>query len=145
MERRLRAGHPWRHVHQDQVTGLMFWMKCLTQCIACIGAACDHSAVAHGRFGRACAIRSMAACCALQAPRLRLHHAPSACRSLTPVTRLPACRHRDRGVTMLVRVDVAASAASGVLRCVLSHHPSGFAPYRIDNCSLETLHARQYR
>ncbi len=54
-------------------------------------------------------------------------------------------RHRDRGVTMLVRVDVAASAASGVLRCVLSHHPAGFAPYRIDNCSLETLHARQYR
>ena len=46
---------------------------------------------------------------------------------------------------MLVRVDVAASAASGVLRCVLSHHPAGFAPYRIDNCSLETLHARQYR
>lgn len=57
----------------------------------------------------------------------------------------PTRRHRDRGVTMLVRVDVAASAASGVLRCVLSHHPAGFAPYRIDNCSLETLHARQYK
>lgn len=54
-------------------------------------------------------------------------------------------RHRDRGVTMLVRVDVATSAASGVLRVTLSHHPSGFAPYRIDNCSLETLHARQYK
>ncbi|PSC70464.1 Methionine gamma-lyase isoform A [Micractinium conductrix] len=54
-------------------------------------------------------------------------------------------RHRDRGVTMLVRVDVATSAASGVLQVTLSHHPAGFAPYRIDNCSLETLHARQYR
>lgn len=56
-----------------------------------------------------------------------------------------ARRHRDRGVTMLVRVDVATSAASGVLRVTLSHHPAGFAPYRIDNCSLETLHARQHR
>ena len=46
---------------------------------------------------------------------------------------------------MLVRVDVATSAASGVLRITLSHQPSGFAPYRIDNCSLETLHARQYK
>lgn len=46
---------------------------------------------------------------------------------------------------MLVRVDVATSAASGVLRVTLSHHPAGFAPYRIDNCSLVTLHARQYR
>lgn len=55
------------------------------------------------------------------------------------------CRHRDRGETMLVRVDVATSAASGVLRITLSHHPAGFAPYRIDNCSLETLHARQYK
>ena len=54
-------------------------------------------------------------------------------------------RHRDRGVTMLVRVDVASSATSGVLRITLSHHPAGFAPYRIDNCSLETLHARQYK
>lgn len=46
---------------------------------------------------------------------------------------------------MLVRVDVATSATSGVLRVTLSHHPAGFAPYRIDNCSLETLHARQYK
>lgn len=45
---------------------------------------------------------------------------------------------------MLVRVDVAASA-SGVLVVTLSHHPSGFAPYRIENCTLETLHARQHR
>ena len=54
-------------------------------------------------------------------------------------------RHRDRGVTMLVRVDLATSAASGVLRVMLSHHPAGFAPYRIENCSLETLHARQHK
>ncbi len=54
------------------------------------------------------------------------------------------CRHRDRGVTMLMRIDVGASD-SGVLRLTLSHHASGFAPYRIENCSLETLHARQDR
>eukprot|EP00887_Chlorella_sp_A99_P007395 scaffold2.g7395.t1 len=53
-------------------------------------------------------------------------------------------RHRDRGVTMLVRADVATSEA-GVLRATLSHHPAGFAPYRVENCSLETLHARQAR
>ena len=62
-----------------------------------------------------------------------------------PPAAAAVCRHRDRGVTMLVRVDVATSAASGVLRVTLSHHPAGFAPYRIDNCSLETLHARQYK
>ena len=57
---------------------------------------------------------------------------------------VPTCRHRDRGVTMLVRVDVAASA-SGVLVVTLSHHPAGFAPYRIENCTTLTLHARQHR
>jgi hypothetical protein len=46
---------------------------------------------------------------------------------------------------MLVRVDLAASPATGVLQVTLSHHPAGFAPYRIENCSLETLHARQYK
>jgi hypothetical protein len=45
---------------------------------------------------------------------------------------------------MMVRVDVATTA-SGVLRVTLSHHPAGFAPYRIENCTLETLHARQLR
>lgn len=62
----------------------------------------------------------------------------------TPGDMFIKIRHRDRGVTMLVRVDVATSAA-GVLRVTLSHHPAGFAPYRIENCSLETLHARQQR
>lgn len=51
-------------------------------------------------------------------------------------------RHRDRGVTMLVRVDVATSH-SGSCHITLSHNPAGFAPYRVENCSLETLHARQ--
>ena len=51
-------------------------------------------------------------------------------------------RHRDRGITKLVRVGVA-SAASGVCYITLSHNPTGFAPYRVENCSLETLHARQ--
>lgn len=51
-------------------------------------------------------------------------------------------RHRDRGITMLVRVDVAITDA-GIIHVTLSHNPSGFAPYRIENCSLETLNARQ--
>jgi len=51
-------------------------------------------------------------------------------------------RHRDRGVTMLVRVDVATTD-SGIVQVTLSHNPSGFAPYRVENCSLETLNARQ--
>lgn len=50
-------------------------------------------------------------------------------------------RHRDRGITMLVRVDITVE--NGVTHVVVSHNPSGFAPYRVENCSLETLHARQ--
>lgn len=42
---------------------------------------------------------------------------------------------------MLVRVDICASDA-GVLVVSVSHHSSGFAPYRLDNCSPETLHLR---
>ncbi|KAL6783764.1 hypothetical protein ACKKBF_B05705 [Auxenochlorella protothecoides x Auxenochlorella symbiontica] len=53
-------------------------------------------------------------------------------------------RHRDRGETMLLRVGVAAAAA-GTLAVTLSHQPAGFAPYRLENCSLLTLHARQRR
>jgi len=49
---------------------------------------------------------------------------------------------RDRGVTMLVRVDVAGGAG-GVLLVSLSHQAAGFAPYRLDNCSCETLHLRR--
>ncbi len=51
-------------------------------------------------------------------------------------------RHRDRGITMLLRVDVAISA-SGSAQITLSHNPAGFAPYRVENCSTETLHLRQ--
>jgi len=51
-------------------------------------------------------------------------------------------RHRDRGVTMLMGLDVSTTS-SGLLKVTLSHQPAGFAPYRIENCSLETLHARQ--
>jgi hypothetical protein len=46
---------------------------------------------------------------------------------------------------MLLRVAISAGGASGVVRIAVSHHPAGFAPYRIENCSLETLHARQYK
>ncbi len=48
---------------------------------------------------------------------------------------------RDRGVTMLVRVDVSGGAG-GVLLVALSHQAAGFAPYRLDNFSCETLHLR---
>ena len=48
---------------------------------------------------------------------------------------------RDRGVTMLVRVDVSGGAG-GVLLVTLSHQAAGFAPYRLDNFSCETLHLR---
>ena len=51
---------------------------------------------------------------------------------------------RDRGVTMLVRVDVCA-AEGGVLVINVSHQAAGFTPYRLDNCSSETLHLRQVK
>ena len=44
-------------------------------------------------------------------------------------------------MTMLVRVDVSGGAG-GVLLVSLSHQAAGFAPYRLDNCSSETLHLR---
>jgi putative Ca2+/H+ antiporter (TMEM165/GDT1 family) len=49
---------------------------------------------------------------------------------------------RDRGVTMLVRVDISADT-NGMLSVALSHQAAGFAPYRIDNCTAATLHLRQ--
>lgn len=52
----------------------------------------------------------------------------------------PCCR--DRGVTMLVRVDISAGT-NGVLSVALSHQAAGFAPYRIDNCTAAMLHLRQ--
>lgn len=54
------------------------------------------------------------------------------------------CHCRDRGVTMLVRVDISAGT-NGVLSVALSHQAAGFAPYRIDNCTAATLHLRQVR
>ena len=42
---------------------------------------------------------------------------------------------------MLVRVDVSGGAG-GVLLVALSHQAAGFAPYRLDNFSCETLHLR---
>ena len=48
---------------------------------------------------------------------------------------------RDRGVTMLLRVDVSTSS-SGALLVTLSDQAAGFAPYRVDNCTSQTLHLR---
>ena len=42
---------------------------------------------------------------------------------------------------MLVRVDICATQ-DGVLVVNISHQTGGFAPYRLDNCSSETLHLR---
>lgn len=50
---------------------------------------------------------------------------------------------RDRGVTMLMRVDICA-AEGGVLVVNISHQAAGFAPYRLDNCSSQILHIRYY-
>lgn len=58
---------------------------------------------------------------------------------------LTACsyriRHRNRGETLLLQLDVAASS-SGIV-ATLSGRQGGFAPYRIDNCSAEVLHVQQ--
>jgi hypothetical protein len=43
---------------------------------------------------------------------------------------------------MLMRVDICA-AEGGVLVVNVSHEAAGFAPYRLDNCSSQTLHIRQ--
>ena len=48
---------------------------------------------------------------------------------------------RDRQYTKLIRVDVSVTA-EGVLLAALSHEAEGFAPYRLDNCTGETLHVR---
>ena len=52
-------------------------------------------------------------------------------------------RHRDRGITMLIRIDATSSPTNDMLHISFSHNPEGFSPYRIENCSLETLHCRQ--
>lgn len=53
-------------------------------------------------------------------------------------------RHRDRGETLLLRVDVAGSAR-GTLHVTLSHTAAGFAPYRLENHTLHAMIARQTR
>lgn len=42
---------------------------------------------------------------------------------------------------MMARVDVSTTAA-GPMLVTFSHQVLGFAPYRLDNCSSETLHVR---
>eukprot|EP00884_Botryococcus_braunii_P001070 jgi/Botrbrau1/10964/Bobra.0383s0018.1 len=51
-------------------------------------------------------------------------------------------RHRDKGETLLLQVDIKTSS-DGVLLICVSHQAVGFSPYRIDNCTSETLHLRQ--
>ena len=52
-------------------------------------------------------------------------------------------RHRDRGVTHIVRAEISHSSEDGTKRIVLRSNPGAFTPYRLDNCSLETLTVRQ--
>ena len=70
-----------------------------------------------------------------------MHSSVYVAHAICSVCRRVCVRCRDRGVTMLVRVDICASDA-GVLVVSVSHHTGGFAPYRLDNCSPETLHLR---
>lgn len=50
-------------------------------------------------------------------------------------------RHRDRQETLLVRADIS-TGANGVVVACLTHQDAGFAPYRLDNCTVQTLHIR---
>ena len=59
---------------------------------------------------------------------------------MLPRTFVCRIRHRSRGETLLLQLDVASS--SGIV-ATLSGRQGGFAPYRIDNCSAETLHVQQ--
>lgn len=52
-------------------------------------------------------------------------------------------RHRDRGVTQIVRVEISHSSEDGTKKIILRSNPEAFTPYRLDNCSLETLTIRQ--
>jgi hypothetical protein len=58
-----------------------------------------------------------------------------------PGEALVKIRHRNRGETLLLQLDVAA-ASSGIV-ATLSGRQGGFAPYRLDNCSCETIHVQQ--
>ena len=52
-------------------------------------------------------------------------------------------RHRDRGITRVVRADLSQSSNDGSRRIIFRSNPEDFTPYRLDNCSLETLTVRQ--
>lgn len=70
------------------------------------------------------------------------HHVPTWHQCLPPST--PPAPHRNQGKTLLVRVDLV-TGSSGVALLALSQPVSGFAPYRVDNCSGEVLHVQQER
>lgn len=48
---------------------------------------------------------------------------------------------RDKGETLLLQVDIKTSS-DGVLLICVTHQAVGFSPYRIDNCTSETLFVR---
>ena len=52
-------------------------------------------------------------------------------------------RHRDRGITKIVRADISRTSDHGTEQIILRSNPEEFAPYRLENCSLETLTVRQ--
>lgn len=52
-------------------------------------------------------------------------------------------RHRNRGETLLLQLDVAAASSGSSMVATLSARQGGFAPYRIENCSCETIHVQQ--
>lgn len=52
-------------------------------------------------------------------------------------------RHRDRGITRIVRADISHTSDHETKQIIIRSNPNGFAPYRLENCSLETLTIRQ--
>lgn len=52
-------------------------------------------------------------------------------------------RHRNRGETLLLQLDVAAASSGSSMVATLSAPEGGFAPYRIENCSSEVIHVQQ--
>lgn len=52
-------------------------------------------------------------------------------------------RHRDRGITMIIHAYTEQMETDGSHRIVLSSSSEDFCPYRLENCSLETLSVRQ--
>jgi hypothetical protein len=60
-----------------------------------------------------------------------------------PGEALVKIRHRNRGETLLLQLDVAAASSGSSIVATLSGRQGGFAPYRLDNCSCETIHVQQ--